>query len=183
MYCKKCGCKVEIGEKKCSNCGANVQDIEYCGGFWGLVGDEEKIREKALATKTMSIDKAPVTEELKPAKPRASTREYVSNESSPSRVSTKREEKKEKYKFFSEICVAVLVLLLSVSVVQTFRLNSVTKKSTIYKNEYESLKKETQKLEKVYKELKEQNEELTIKLEQETDTQDEQMPGAGTDNQ
>ena len=53
MYCKKCGCKI-LTEEKCPECGADVTDIEYCGGFWGLVektaseDEEDKVRTEEI---------------------------------------------------------------------------------------------------------------------------------------
>lgn len=41
MYCAKCGYKVLKNARQCQNCGASVEGIEYCGGFWGLVNREE----------------------------------------------------------------------------------------------------------------------------------------------
>lgn len=38
MFCLKCGAKVPQGMKQCLKCGAPIED-EYCGGFWGLVGE------------------------------------------------------------------------------------------------------------------------------------------------
>lgn len=42
MFCKKCGRKIRSGEKKCPSCGTSSNQAEYCGGFWGLVGEEPK---------------------------------------------------------------------------------------------------------------------------------------------
>ena len=37
MFCNNCGKKIKAGSSRCS-CGAPVEQMEYCGGFWGLVG-------------------------------------------------------------------------------------------------------------------------------------------------
>lgn len=42
MYCQKCGYKLSKGSYICSNCGSQNQDIEYCGGFWGLTGEKKE---------------------------------------------------------------------------------------------------------------------------------------------
>lgn len=42
MYCNNCGCKIRSGERRCPNCDTEIKDIEYNGGFWGLVGQAEK---------------------------------------------------------------------------------------------------------------------------------------------
>lgn len=41
VYCNNCGCKISSGERRCPNCDAEIRDIEYNGGFWGLVGKIE----------------------------------------------------------------------------------------------------------------------------------------------
>ena len=45
MFCRKCGMKIIPGEASCRNCGEAARAGEYCGGFWGITGDEK--REKA----------------------------------------------------------------------------------------------------------------------------------------
>lgn len=42
MYCKKCGYKLRTGENVCKNCGEPAGSAEYCGGFWGIVGEDKK---------------------------------------------------------------------------------------------------------------------------------------------
>lgn len=37
MYCSKCGARVS--GSACGNCGTPVTPADYCGGFWGLVGE------------------------------------------------------------------------------------------------------------------------------------------------
>ena len=52
MYCAKCGCKIQAGENVCSNCRAVLNNAEYCGGFWGLVGQNIP-EEKAVTVETI----------------------------------------------------------------------------------------------------------------------------------
>ena len=42
MYCKKCGIRIKEGQEKCPECGTEQDKPEYCGGFWGLVGDRRE---------------------------------------------------------------------------------------------------------------------------------------------
>ena len=42
MYCKKCGCRINGNESRCTECGTEISRVEYCGGFWGLVGVDNK---------------------------------------------------------------------------------------------------------------------------------------------
>ena len=43
MFCNKCGQKLATKAKVCSNCGAPSKRAEYCGGFWGLVGEKPPV--------------------------------------------------------------------------------------------------------------------------------------------
>ena len=38
MFCGKCGAKISPENSRCESCGAPAEYAEYCGGFWGLVG-------------------------------------------------------------------------------------------------------------------------------------------------
>ena len=56
MYCQKCGCKISKNDKKCPNCGKKVE-LEYCGGFWGLVGEEIEQSPKREIEKQKEVTK------------------------------------------------------------------------------------------------------------------------------
>ena len=54
MFCNNCGKKIKAGAVRCS-CGAPVEQMEYCGGFWGLVGKKpEKPRRNDVGEKPNS---------------------------------------------------------------------------------------------------------------------------------
>ena len=53
MFCNNCGKKIKPGALKCS-CGAPVEKMEYCGGFWGLVGKNPKSSSSAPHPDTLS---------------------------------------------------------------------------------------------------------------------------------
>lgn len=40
MYCKRCGYKVGQQDTRCRHCGEGLEELEVCGGFWGLVGKQ-----------------------------------------------------------------------------------------------------------------------------------------------
>ena len=40
MYCKRCDYKVGQQDARCRHCGEGLEELEVCGGFWGLVGKE-----------------------------------------------------------------------------------------------------------------------------------------------
>ena len=44
MFCNKCGHKL-TNTSACPNCGAPTGYAEYCGGFWGLVGDPPQMQQ------------------------------------------------------------------------------------------------------------------------------------------
>lgn len=42
VYCKKCGIRIKEGQEKCPECGTEQDKPEYCGGFWGLIGNQRE---------------------------------------------------------------------------------------------------------------------------------------------
>ena len=44
MFCNKCGAKISPGANRCEFCGTPAEFAEYCGGFWGLVGQTSPSR-------------------------------------------------------------------------------------------------------------------------------------------
>lgn len=57
MFCKKCGMRCDSSLETCANCGHPIGGDEYCGGFWGLVGEKPI----AAVRKTDEVVKANVT--------------------------------------------------------------------------------------------------------------------------
>lgn len=53
MYCKKCGFKLTAGSRVCAECGTDNANVEYCGGFWGLVGKNENEKEGVTAERSL----------------------------------------------------------------------------------------------------------------------------------
>ena len=60
MYCRKCGYKLDSDARACDECGTLVDGTEYCGGFWGLVNDEEKLTDNEKKQKNSSSGKVSV---------------------------------------------------------------------------------------------------------------------------
>ncbi len=140
MYCKKCGCKVETGDKKCRDCGTPVTEIEYCGGFWGLTESSERIK----AGKAPSKDKE--YEELK-----ARVRE--------------EEKTKKKYGLCMRIISGIAAVLLIFCLIQTVRLSLLNRKiennsDDIYKTKYEHLRRRSKDLANDYGLLNDRFEDL-----------------------
>ena len=56
MFCSKCGSRLDGDAATCRQCGAAADAAEYCGGFWGLVG-EKNAPGKTSAPKTRNEEK------------------------------------------------------------------------------------------------------------------------------
>ena len=72
MYCDNCGYKLKKTDTVCPKCGNTVENAEYCGGFWGLVGEEipETVKNKAPAQPVKVIrEEVPVPVEKTSTKP------------------------------------------------------------------------------------------------------------------
>ena len=117
MYCQKCGCKINKNDKKCLNCGKKVE-LEYCGGFWGLVGEEidqspkREIEKQKEVTKEISEEKkqSEITREEVPKR-----REKVVSEAEYKRAVAAKKillRRYNKLRKLSCICGMVLVLVL-----------------------------------------------------------------------
>lgn len=128
MYCSKCGCKVESSQKNCPNCGALADGIEYCGGFWGLVGEEPK---KQVIPELVSQDNVKI------------------NNSGKVQI----EKLKRKYKSQRTVLLAVIIIFLVVSAVQTVRLIFAEKN-------YEKFEIQYQELQEDYNEVTQENEQV-----------------------
>lgn len=118
MYCKKCGCKIKSEEKYCSDCGAEVGNIEYCGGFWGLVGEE---KEKIDIPDIKPVEPEKIIEENK----KAALKEHP--------VSKRKNKRKNRMMY-------VGIALLIICVIQTIRVSSISRKYEFQKMRYNNLK-------------------------------------------
>lgn len=152
MYCKICGCKIKSGMKRCPDCGADVSDIEYCGGFWGLVGEDTEVK------MPVSFDTGIRTGES------ADEREKEQEYKSPSYTYPENEEKSQANRrkepdvlgqgtkqnkssnLLTKILAVAATLLLLFCIVQTFRLSGAEKKNKEAMAECESLKEEVKSL-------------------------------------
>ncbi len=168
MYCKNCGCKINTGEKRCSDCGTDIKEIEYCGGFWGLVGEEEKV--KTL----ISIEEKP-KEVLE--RNTIKKREILENRV-VQRTTEKRESKKlneelinsimiknktiRRYKNLKIFLVGVVLILVTVCLLQSVQISQVSKQCEKLYTIYEGLILEHQEFYGHYGELKEQLEKPSI---------------------
>lgn len=155
MYCSNCGCKVHEDEKVCSDCGASLYSVEYCGGFWGLVGKRNQDTEYSKNQLLFSNKEESSEDELV-------LKEQVIQQSKSGRVKenfdtdqTKSTEKQPLFPrdtLFTKLILIGAILFMIISIVQSARL--------LY------MKRLCDKYESKYKVLSEANEELTVKYEE-----------------
>lgn len=56
MFCKKCGMKCDSSRETCVNCGYPIAGDEYCGGFWGLVGEKPPVAAMRKTSEAVGAD-------------------------------------------------------------------------------------------------------------------------------
>lgn len=154
MYCKDCGCKLKKGEKYCPDCGTEVTEIEYNGGFYGLVngGENKKIPDAKPTEVVMPVNN--YSRNSAPGEEEALKKENQRLNNKLNRQ--KQENKKIKRKF--TVLTGILVILLA------FSCGSCAKSKYDFQKkldiEKEKIKTESKGWEKKNKELEEKNKEL-----------------------
>ena len=152
MYCQKCGCKVTEKEKKCPNCGRNVE-IEYCGGFWGLVGEEKKQSEISQNKNT-----DPVSSEITIKKEKQEEMDTVTEKEYKKILTAKKvlNKRYKKLKKRSGICIGILVIAL---ILQSVSMVTVINEKADIETKYETLSDDYelgQTFRNTYEEIKKQ---------------------------
>lgn len=138
MYCLKCGKKISLGEEQCSECGTKISGNEYCGGFWGLVGEDNKIERNSKPCDPIKVVNESENEELR-------------------KTIKKDAFIKKKYRKKTQILSVFLIVLVAVCFAQIV-FCSVTIKN------YQNTKKENQNLYQQNQELIDSNDELSNQL-------------------
>lgn len=160
MYCQKCGCRVKRTDEKCPNCGS-VVSLEYCGGFWGLVGEEPKSRSNSVKRNLQQED---MGKRLFQAEEEKTEAEQKQNEAEKEKEKYRHllmEKRKvnEKNRKVLKILTAALGVLLIVCVLESAFL--------LYKNfvqeNYRNLSADYEALEENYKILEDKYEALNQK--------------------
>lgn len=148
MYCKNCGKRIITGKVKCDNCGDSVENAEYCGGFWGLIGEEKnEIVEPSVLSKARTTD-----EKAKGTDVKAQKENQAKKQAEESSVSTgKRSAKKQRH--FYPIPYILCVVFALAFVFQSVKVSKVSKQLA---KEKESVSYYTGK----YFEVEEQNKEI-----------------------
>lgn len=162
MYCSYCGCKLDGNAKKCPACG-NDAKAEYCGGFWGLVGETRQ----QVHNQTLEIsNKEEKTVPLKSKTDEVSTnlaKEKVALEKKIEKLKKKEKNNQLKQKIF----IGLIVFVLLICTIQTIRLAFSNKKIAKLQNEnetisrkYDDLLQDKTDVDTDYKDLKEKYDEL-----------------------
>lgn len=155
MFCRKCGIKLNAGEKTCRNCGASVELAEYCGGFWGLVGEEKKTD----VTVPSAQKETPVREPVKEKPPVKETAVAVPT---PKTRKTNSAGGKKKAALWQLISLVLLILLL----LQMGKANRCSLAAEKIQTQYESLKVLCETIEKQNEALNEKIDALFRDMEQ-----------------
>lgn len=192
MYCNNCGCKISTGECRCPNCDTEINDIEYNGGFWGLVGQVEKesfIPEidsiesdfSESVNKDICMDILDMRDEVSDDNTR------VENDTDRSFEKSEIDKKSEGNKQSTKIkktytkriillsCVATLLLLLCV--IQTIRAAFAVNRYKELKVKYDIIFQDYQSLDSKYLDLNQQFDEVKGKL---NDSNDKESVTEGT---
>ena len=173
MYCKNCGCKISTEEKRCSDCGIDIKEIEYCGGFWGLVGEEGKVKtltsieekSKEVLEKNTAEKRKPLENYVVHRKIESRENEKVSEElNNTIRVKNKTIRRDKSLKIF---LVGVVLIFMTVCLLQSIQISKVLKQCNKLHMLYEDMTLEYQELYTQYNELKEQLEKSLISGEEE----------------
>lgn len=137
MYCRKCGCKISWDDKKCIECGMEVEETEYNGGFWGLVEKEKNV----VSAKQEERDFHVMEMKLKKQK-----------------ELFEREEKKKKklikkYNLFVKLSVGIIAVLFVFCLVQTFRISKMEDRKDWIQKKLYAVEEDYKNLEMKYNNL------------------------------
>lgn len=146
MYCNFCGCKLDSMTTKCPSCGQNAK-AEFCGGFWGLVGEENK-QEVSSVAKEPEIKKNKNASELK-------NTDFSTMDIKPvgSQHTKKIRQKKKRNQMKRKIIVGMLGVLFVICVIQTIRLSEEYKKYNNIQDKYAAVQKDLTDIQKQNKQL------------------------------
>lgn len=142
MYCQKCGYKLKSNSSTCPNCGSRNDEIEYCGGFWGLVHQDES--------------KKPLENRKEEARSEAVRRERNSA------VYEERNRKKKKQRVVP-VLLCACALFVIISMIQTVRVANQSEKCRemeTWVEEHQGLESENQKLQEENENFESENQRL-----------------------
>jgi Sec-independent protein translocase protein TatA/RNA polymerase subunit RPABC4/transcription elongation factor Spt4 len=169
MYCKKCGCRLSSSAKVCPECGCEAT-TEYCGGFWGIVGENSKVpapheRDAAPQKKTTAAAPAapPATASEETLKELAAARKEASERKAIAAKERARADKaEEKLRSRGKTLAIILVLVLLFGLLQSLRLagRPTNKDISDLKDQVKTLEDQNKTLDKQNRELQKTNDTL-----------------------
>ena len=196
MYCSKCGCRIHAGENVCSNCRTVLNDTEYCGGFWGLVGRNIP-EDKAVTVETIpdpdmtGTEKADISEaDYSDSEPKTDTAiSGTTPDSNEGTIPAPKATKKDNNRMLLlGLCVCTVFFML-LSIVQSIRLTSYKAKymamanenESILKNDFDGIRNELDELKRYLAKIEEENKQKEMDSEETTqpivDTESAQQSG------
>lgn len=150
MYCKKCGCKI-LMEEKCPECGTDVTEVEYCGGFWGLVGktelEDETAKDPADGIIKEEKAKPPVCKNQEITFPVKKEKTSAIKEQGSEKKQRKKRAVRQRKRILIASILCLIAILTAVCAIQSVRLFRRTAAYEKYKSEYEILEEKYDKLE------------------------------------
>lgn len=179
MYCNNCGCKISSGECRCPNCDTEIKDIEYNGGFWGLVGQVEKESfipnidsiesdSSESVNKDISMDISDTLDKASDDNTRVEkdTDQYFEESETDRKSEENKQSTKIKKTYTKRIkLLSCVVILLSVlCAIQTVRAAFAINRYKELKAKYDIIYQDYQSLDSKYLDLNQQLEEMKGKL-------------------
>ena len=133
MYCSKCGRKLNKNDGICPECGIEAAE-EYCGGFWGLVGnDANPVVQRPKQQVSPAAGDITALMKAEPEKAKDADPEVE-------RAMRAAEKWENKYLLSRKFFCVVIAAILLFSLIQT--INVSVKKSKIHKLESETITQE-----------------------------------------
>ena len=167
MYCSFCGCKLDATAQRCPSCGQNAR-VEFCGGFWGLVGEQKK-------QEVMSVEKETEIKKIKSTSDVKRTEEHVADiKPEENRRRERARQRKKRQQIKRKIIAGIIGVLFVMCAIQTVRLSSEHKKYIEVQNNYSEIKGEYENLQGELKSVSEEKQELMNEKEESEEKQKKQ---------
>ena len=137
MYCSYCGCKLDSAAKKCPSCGNDARS-EYCGGFWGLVGEKEQQKPEPVEEKKDAQEN-----QIMPVDSESKEKSNDMKKALPDNGMLKVEKKKQ---IRQKIVTGILLVSILLCIIQTVRLTALNRKFSDMQDENEMISQENGEL-------------------------------------
>lgn len=120
MYCKKCGIRIKEGQEKCPECGTEQDKPEYCGGFWGLIGNQREDEASRQIQKQPDTEQDRMYQEQK--KELQETKELLKEKQRLKQQCETLKKSCQRQKCYTAVLTGIVVLLAVVSMILTILL-------------------------------------------------------------